>query len=370
MATAKKKAAASKKKTSKKAAKKKPTQTEIVNSLIDDLVEDSEEAQVLGSDENKLKIRGVISTQCAALDKALGRRGVPLGRLTIIHGKEGCGKTTSCLHLVASVQAAGGICVYVDKEYKLDPEYAANIGVNTKRLIISQPSTLEQVYTFIEKTLKKVRAAREKHGKRVPVLVVLDSINACITKAQLEGSHEDQHYSPQARVHSASIPKILELVSKEDVALVYIAQNRTQIGKMFGDPDDIAGGNAPKYYASVIIKMKRIANNEDKTAQRVQAEIRKNQVAAPFKKCEFWIRHGVGIDQVTSLIEQAEDLGVIGRTTAKSGKKTSWFEFPVGSDQKFANGLDQARETLEEDEELRLEIMAAVQKALEDEKKL
>jgi len=352
-----------KKKAKKAAAKPKPkkkTHADVVNDLVAEITEDPEQAQVLGSDSSRAKVRGVISTQSMELDDALGRGGIPLGRISIIHGKEGCGKTTLCLHLVASVQAQGGICVYVDKEYKLDPDYAQNIGVDTKKLIIAQPSHLEAVYEFIAKVLAKVKLIREVSKERVPVLIVLDSINACIAKAQLEGAMEDKHYAPQAGVHSRCIPKVLADISKEDVAFVMIAQNRTQIGKMFGDPDDIAGGNAPKYYSSVIIKLTRVANNDDNTAQHVSAYIRKNQVAAPFKKCEFWIRHGVGIDQDATIIAHAEKMGVIGRTLAKSGKKTSWFEFPVGSDDKFANGAEQARLELKLDPELRAAILEAL----------
>lgn len=350
----------------KKAAKAKATSdAETVDDLIDSIVGDAdpEQVQVLGSAKAAAKIKGVISTQCPNLDNALGRGGVPLSRITIIHGKEGSGKTTLCLHLVASVQRMGGICYYVDKEYKLDPDYAEAIGVNTKRLIVAQPSHLEQVYELIQDAVARVRHYREETGKRVPVLIVLDSINACITKAQLEGEFEDQHYAPQAGVHSRCIPKVLEAIHREDVAFVMIAQNRAQIGKMFGEAEDISGGNAPKYYASVIMKVTRIQNSEDKLSQLVRVDVRKNQIAPPFKRAEFWVRHGVGIDQLSALLDSAEKLGVIGRTTsAKTGKPTSWYEYPVGSGKRFANGLEQAREAIQEDDDLRMDIMLDVQR--------
>lgn len=355
------------KKTAKKSSKKavpKAESPQTVDDLVDAIVEDAgpENAQVLGSDVHAARIRGVISTQSGPLDRALGRGGVPLGRITIVHGKEGSGKTTLCLHLVAEVQKMGGLCFYFDKEYKLDPDYAQSIGVNTKRLIISQPSTLETIYEAMVSAVSRVKEWRIKTKKRTPVLIVLDSINACITKAQLEGSFDQKHYAPQAAVHSQGIPKVLELLAKEDVALVFIAQNRTQIGKAFGDPDDISGGNAVRYYASVIMKVTRIKNSEDKLSQLTRVDVRKNQIAPPFKRAEFWIRHGVGIDPMADLIQTALDLNVIGRAkNTKTGKEGSWYEFPVGSGKRFANGLGGVREVLSEDEELKMDIMAAVQ---------
>jgi recombination protein RecA len=314
----------------KRGAKSKALETGEPSDFITELVEALEEeggagtAQVLGSDERAIKIRGVISTQCYQADEALGRGGIPLGRLTIIHGKEGCGKTTFCLHLVAECQAMGGIVLYIDKEYKLDPDYAKSIGVDTKRLIISQPGTLEAVYRIIKRTIAKAADYRVKTGKRVPILIVLDSINAALAKAVIDGDEDDKHVAPQARVHSRELPQVIMTASKEDVALVFISQYRKKIGGMtFGDGNDIAGGNAPRYYASVIAQITKIGTtkeDDEKVSNKTRIECVKNQVAPPFRKGEFEIRYGIGIDRTASLLDAALDHGIV----QKSG---AWFSF-------------------------------------------
>jgi recombination protein RecA len=354
----------------KKAGKKKSAKQE-QDELIDDMVEalvaigGEGTAQVLGSDAAAIKIKGVISTQCPALDKAIGRGGIPLSRLTILHGPEMSGKTTLCLHIVAETQRRGGIVVYIDKEYKLDPDYATAIGVDIKRLIISQPAHLERAYEIIDGVAMLAKKWREMSGVFVPVLAVVDSINSAITKAQFEGDFDDKFIAAQARVHSEHLPKVIPKISRESVALLFVAQNRSKIGKMFGDPDEISGGHAVRYYASLIIKVQSIGDVKEgdiKKAKKTLAECRKNQIAAPFGKAEFEIRHGVGIDQMAGLIGQAIDLKVL-KPSMKNGKKTSWWVFRGN---KIANGRGQLREQINEDDELRIEVMEDIQAAMDD----
>jgi recombination protein RecA len=348
-----------------------PQEQDLIGDMVDALVAIGGEgtAQVLGSDEAAIKIKGVISTQCSPLDKAIGRGGIPLGRLSILHGPEMSGKTTIALHIVAETQRRGGIVIYLDKEYKLDPDYARAIGVDTMRLIISQPDHLERIYELIDGSVDLARKWREQAGTQVPVLVVLDSINSAISKAEFEGSFEDKHVAAQARVHSQQLPKVIPRVSKENVALLFIAQDRTSIGKMFGDPVELAGGKAVRYYASLIMQVKNIgavkeSGDGDKVAQRTRVECRKNQIAMPFKRAEFEIRHGVGVDRIAGLLDQAIDLKVITNTISdKTGKRTTWFQH---RERPFANGRAQAWEQLSEDDELRMEVMEDIAEVLKD----
>jgi recombination protein RecA len=277
--------------------------------------------QILGSDSLGIKIKGVTSTQCATFDAAIGRGGVPRGRLTIIHGPEGCGKTTLALHLAAETQRQGGVAIYIDKEYKLDPDYAAKIGVDVGKLIITQPSYLEKVFRAIDAIIDKVVQLREDQGKKIPILIVLDSMNAAITKAEFEGEWEDHHYAPQARVYSSSLPKIMPKISKEDIALVWISQIRTNIGISYGNPTDISGGKAPKFYASLIMSLARktaIAKDGEKIGNEVELICSKNQIAPPFKKAMCNIIYGVGIDKNAAMVDQAIRDGII-------VKKGSWY---------------------------------------------
>jgi len=286
----------------------------VLEGILDEMGDDG--AQLLGSDSNMLKIRGVIPTGDIGIDDAIGRGGIPLGRLTILHGGEGSGKTTLALQIVAEVQRQGGVAVYSDKEYKLDPEYAAKLGVDTKRLIISQPPYLEKAFQMWKAVIAKAVAVREKLGKRVPILIVLDSMNACITKMEYEGDEEDQHYAPAARIMSTQLPKLMPEVSQADVALLFVSQVRKKIGVMFGDDEDVAGGNAPKFYASLIIHIKRMGTERDekskrKTANKLVVEPKKNQIGPPFRKVEVRINYGKGFDNLYSTVELAERLGIV-----------------------------------------------------------
>lgn len=245
------------------------------------------------------------------------------------------GKTTLALHIVAECQKQDGIVIYIDHEYKLDPDYAKAIGVNTKKLVIAQPPYLEKVFMMIEKAIQKVADKRIKTGVRVPVLIVHDSINAAITKAEFEGEYEAHHVAPSARVYSSLLPKIMPLVSKEDVALLFISQMRKKIGVMFGDPSEIAGGSAVKHWASLIGRITKIGTVKDtvegekggsKVANKVTVEWIKNQISPPFKKATCQIVYGKGFSKENSLIELALKKKVIRKKkntflTVKENKK-------------------------------------------------
>jgi len=325
----------------------------IVNSLSGD------GAQLLGSKGLAIKIRGVISTGNPAIDLAIGRGGIPLGRLTILHGKEASGKTTLALQIVAECQKKNGLVIYVDKEYKLDPDYASALGVNLEKLIIVQPSYMEKFFEMCESIINKAEAARIKTGERVPILIVLDSLNAAITKAQFDGEWEDRHISPQARVLSGLLPKLMPLVSKEDVALLFISQIRKKIGVLYGDPDEISGGNAPKFFASVIIKINSLGNITDKEegekggtriANKSRIEIVKNQISPPFKKADCKIVYGKGFDKEFSLVNAAVEKGIINKAGA-------WFDY---EGKRLGQGFDNVVDMFKKDKDLYKEILKKI----------
>lgn len=275
-------------------------------------------AQLLGSAALAIKIRGVISTQCPSLDRAIGRWGYPLGRLILLHGKEGSGKTTLALHGVAETQRLGGMAIYVDSEHKLDPDYAAKIGVDLDRLVISQPDYIEKFMAMVEKTIVVAKRHR-KAGIPFPVMVVLDSINSLPTKAEFEAGWEQQHIAPDAGVYSSKLKKLMPLCNREDVALLFISQEREKVGVMFGRKERTGGGKAPRYYSSLILEVARLGAvkvGDEVVGNLTQVKCSKNQIAPPFRTADFKIMFGKGIDYEDSLLAEGLRVGVVKKAGA------------------------------------------------------
>src|SRR3989339_644064 len=253
-----------------------------------------------------------VSTGSIGLDAALGVGGLPRGRIIEIYGPESSGKTTLALHVVAEAQAKGGICGFVDAEHALDPEYAKRIGVKIDDLLISQPDTGEQALEIIESLVRS--------GK-VDVLVV-DSVAALVPKAEIEGDMGQQHMGLQARLMSQALRKLTAIVAKSNTIVIFLNQIRMKIGIMFGNPETTPGGNALKFYSSVRIDLRRLAQikkGEDIIGNRVKAKIVKNKVAPPFKIAEFDILYNEGISFEGDLLGLGEKYGVVKKSGAFDG---------------------------------------------------
>jgi recombination protein RecA len=261
-----------------------------------------------------------ISTGALPLDIALGVGGIPRGRLAEIYGPESSGKTTLCYHLIAEAQRAGGIAAFIDAENSMDVAYAARCGVNIKDLIVSQPDYGEQA----------LRVCEQLVCSDAVDIVLVDSIAALVPKAEVEGEIGDSHMGLQARMMSQALRKIASEANKHDCTVMFTNQLREKIGVMFGSPETTPGGRAMRFYASVRLDIRRIAtlkNGTEAYGNRVKVEVKKNKVAPPFRKCEFDIIYGTGVDTFGSLI----DLGVEIKSITKSGSHLSYGETKLGN---------------------------------------
>ena len=284
-----------------------------------------------------------VSTGSVALDLATGVGGMPAGRIVEIFGGESSGKTTVALHVIAEAQKNGGKCAFVDAEHALDPDYAKKIGVDIQELLISQPDSGEQALQIVE-TLVRSAAVQ---------VIVVDSVAALIPKAEVEGEIGDQHIGRQARLMSQAMRKLSSIIAKTDTIVIFINQTRQKIAVMFGDPTTTPGGMALKFYASVRVKLERIAQikkGDLVTGSRVRAKIVKNKVAAPFKTAEFDIYWNEGISRNADII----NTGLKYEVVKKSGN-TMYF-----GDVKLGAGLDTARALLGEDKKLANDIRKAI----------
>lgn len=295
-----------------------------------------------------------IPTGSLGLDNALGIGGFPRGRIVEIYGPESSGKTTLALHTVAEAQKAGGICAYVDSEHAMDPEYAQKIGVNIDELLISQPDYGEQALDIVESLVRS--------GKLD--VIVIDSVAALTPKDEIEGDMGAQHVGKQARLMSQALRKLTPIVAKSKTVVIFINQIRMQIGVMFGNPETTPGGKALKFYASVRVDIRRIAQikkGDETVGNRTRVKVVKNKVAAPFRVTEFDILYNEGISPEGEILALGEKLKMI----SKSGASYSTTDAD-GNEVKLGRGYDAARTSLKDDAKLRKSLVKRIREGLKD----
>src|SRR4051812_27106929 len=257
----------------------------------------------LGDPETPQGIR-VIRTGSLALDDALGIGGYPCGRIIEIYGPESSGKTTLTLHAMREAQRAGGVAAFIDAEHAFDVNYARAIGVDTERLLVSQPDSGEQALEIVEMLTRSGAVD----------VVVIDSVAALTPKAEIEGEMGDAHMGLQARLMSQALRKLTAVAHKTGTTLIFINQLRQKIGVTFGNPETTTGGNALKFYASVRLDVRRtgkVTLGENVVGNRTRVKVVKNKCAPPFTEAEFDIRWGTGIDGGADLVEAATLAGVL-----------------------------------------------------------
>jgi recombination protein RecA len=291
-----------------------------------------------------------IPTGSIGLDAALGVGGMPRGRIIEIFGPESSGKTTLSLHVIAEAQKQNGICAFIDAEHAMDPEYAKRLGVRTDELLISQPDTGEQALEIVESLVRS--------GKMD--VIVIDSVAALTPKDEIEGDMGAHHVGKQARLMSQALRKLTGIVAKSKTIVIFINQIRMQIGVMFGNPETTPGGKALKFYTSVRLDIRRIAQikkGEEVMGGRVRVKVVKNKVAAPFRQTEFDLMYNEGISQEGEIIALGEKMNFI----QKSGSSYAYGE------EKLGRGYDATRQFLKENPKVREEILGKIrQKLTED----
>jgi recombination protein RecA len=285
----------------------------------------------------------IVPTGSLSLDLALGVMGIPRGRVIEIYGGESTGKTTLSLSIIAEAQKMGGVAAFIDAEHALDPDYAQRIGVNVDDLLISQPDSAEQGLQIVESLVR---------SGEVDVIVV-DSVAALVPKTEVAGEMGELQIGLQARLMSQALRKLSSIVSKTKTIIIFLNQTRMKIGVVFGNPETTPGGLALKFYSSVRIELRRIAQikqGESIIGNRIKAKIVKNKVAAPFKTAEFDIYYNEGISKYSEAI----NLGVKEEIVKKSGAYFSYGDIKLGA------GIEKAKEFLKENPKILKEIQEAI----------
>lgn len=292
----------------------------------------------LGDMKGKLDTE-VIPTGSLALDIAVGVGGYPRGRVIEIYGPESSGKTTLALHAIAEAQKNNGVAAFIDAEHALDPVYAHHLGVDTERLLISQPDSGEQALSICEQLVRSGAVD----------MIVIDSVAALVPKQEIEGDIGDQSVGLQARLMSKALRKLTGIISKSRTIVIFINQIREKVGIMFGNPETTTGGRALKFYSSIRVEIRRgeaIKNGTDVVGNRTRAKVVKNKVAPPFKTAEFDVMYGEGISKEGTLLDLATNMDII----QKSG---AWYSYKGN---RISQGREAAKAFLRENQEIAAEI--------------
>jgi recombination protein RecA len=316
---------------------------------IDKIDKDFGKGSVMMMNEKSQEPMEVVSTGSIGLDVALGVGGLPRGRVIEVYGPESSGKTTIAIHVIAEAQKKGGMCAIIDAEHAFDSSYAMKLGVDIDSLLISQPDYGEQALESADRLI--LSGALD--------VVVIDSVAALVPKGELEGEMGDSKMGLQARLMSQALRKLTATISKTNTICIFINQLREKIGVMFGNPETTTGGNALKFYASVRLDIRRLAqikDGEEAVGNRVKVKVVKNKVAPPFRSAEFDIIFGEGISKMGEIIDMGVELGVI----QKSG---SWFSY--GAD-KLGQGRDTVKQLLHDNPELATQMEAKIREKIKE----
>lgn len=273
----------------------------------------------------------VIPTGSLGLDMALGIGGLPRGRIIEVYGPESSGKTTLALHCIAEAQKLGGEVAFIDVEHALDPVYAANLGVDTDSLLVSQPDTGDDALEIAESLVRS--GALD--------VIVVDSVAALVPRAEVERAMGEALVGQQARLMSQALRKLAGVVSKSKCIAIFINQLREKVGVMYGNPEVTPGGRALKFYSSVRIEVRKteqIKQGSEIIGARTRAKVVKNKLAPPFRETVFDIMYGTGINYEGELIDAAVKLDII----KKSG---AWFSY---NGEKLGQGRDNVRKYMAE----------------------
>ena len=299
--------------------------------------------------QNKAMDVEAIPTGSMTLDLALGIGGIPRGRIVEIYGPESSGKTTVALHCIAEAQKLGGEVAFIDVEHALDPVYAEKLGVDIENLLVSQPESGEQALEIAE--------ALASSG--AIDCIVMDSVAAMVTKAEIDGVMGDTHVGQLARLMSQAMRKLTSVISKSNCAAIFINQVREKIGVIYGNPETTPGGRALKFYSTIRIEVRRgeqIKNGSEVIGNRTRCKVVKNKVAPPFKECEFDIMYGHGISRTGEVLDIATDLGIV----KKGG---AWYSY---NEMKLGQGRDNSKDFLRDNPEIMAEIEKQIVERAED----
>ena len=259
-----------------------------------------------------------IPTGCFSLDAALGCGGLPRGRVIEIFGQESSGKSTLATFFIAQLQKNGGKAALVDAECAFDGEYAKNIGVDVSKLLVSQPSSLEEAMDVVRELVKTKSFD----------IIVIDSVAALTPKSEIEGEEMlKDTMAVQARLLGKALRILASEISKSRTVVIFINQVREKVGVFFGNKETTPGGKALKFFSSVrmnVTKGEKIMEGDAQIGNWMNVTMVKNKVSFPWRKASFELYYNRGIDLIGDALDYGEKVGIIpkkGNTYNYHGQK-------------------------------------------------
>ena len=287
-----------------------------------------------------------ISTKSPGLDFAIGRGGIPRGRVTQFAGKEASGKTFLALQVAAQWQSQDpeNCFAFLDAEYTYDPKWAASFGVDNDRVFLVKSNNAERLFGgLVGKTKVNSQTKKETKvnglfdmiesgiickyphpdGEKTNTLnlakcgvIIVDSIAAMQAPMERQSDVGKQNMAVMARFLSVELRKITPGAAQSNTAVIFINQLRVDPGQMFGNPETSPGGRALKHACSLMINFAPMGGADNllldgngiQVGHRVRAKVLKNKVAPPGPRCEFFIEYMKGISQRE---QELLDLGTI-----------------------------------------------------------
>lgn len=290
-----------------------------------------------------------IPTGCYSLDAVFDCGGLPRGRIIEVFGQESSGKSTLAMFIMSQIQKSGGRAALIDAEYAFDSSYATDIGVNVEDLLVSQPGSLEEAMDIIHELVKT---------NEIDIIVV-DSVASMVPKSEIESDEMlKEGMAVQARLMNKALRILTGPISKSKTTVIFINQVRDNIGVQWGPKERTPGGKALKFYSSVRLQVKKgerifdEKNKENQVGNWLNITAVKNKVGFPWKQTDIELYYARGVDLVGDTVDFGEKVGVLHKTG------NTW----MFGEKKLGVGREQARATLDKDEEL----YKAVRKAIDE----
>lgn len=298
----------SKKKVTKSVSKNDSLLANLASELNKNNKEGGKIAYFLDEQDDPSTISDWISTGSSLLDLAISNRpngGLPVGRMVEFNGLEGTGKSLVSAHIVANTQKKGGKAIFIDTENAAAPDFWKSLGVDLSNLLYIQRETVEDIFTTMEQAIAYIR----KDQPDALLTIIVDSVAAASTKAELESDHgKDGYATGKAIIISKALRKITTMIGRQKVLIVFTNQLRQNLNASpFGDQYTVSGGKGLPYHCSVRVRLNNAGQLKlpDKTVigNECKAVVVKNRMGPPQRHVFFNIYFDSGIADYASWLE-------------------------------------------------------------------